>query len=126
MNKEILKTDKAPAVIGAYSQAVFYGDLLFCSGQIGLDPRTGALVEGRVEAETRQAMDNLGAILNEGGLSFENILKAVIYLYHIDDFPIVDRVFGSYFEKDYPARAAIQVAGLPKGARVEIEIIAGK
>lgn len=122
--KEIIQTDQAPAPIGPYSQAVQVGNLLFLSGQIALDPQTGALLTDTLEAETRQVMKNIGAILTSRGLSFAHIAKTSIFLKNMDDFAQVNTIYGSYFEKDYPARETVEVARLPKDVNVEISVIA--
>lgn len=124
MTKRVVSTEKAPAAIGPYSQAIKTGDLLFMSGQIPLDPRTGNLVSGDIEAETRRVMENLGAVLAAAGAKFENLVKTTIYLTDLGDFAAVNRVYASYFSLDPPARATVQVSALPRGARVEIEAIA--
>ncbi|BBL67824.1 RidA family protein [Methanoculleus chikugoensis] len=118
-----LYTENAPEPIGPYSQAVRCGDYLFTSGQIGLDPATGNL-PGTVAGEAVQAMENLRAILAEAGLDFSDVVQTRIYLTDLADFDTINAVYGEYFEESYPARAAVQVAGLPKGARVEIEMVA--
>jgi 2-iminobutanoate/2-iminopropanoate deaminase len=124
MTKRVVSTEKAPAAIGPYSQAILSGDLLFLSGQIPLDPKTGNLVTGDIEAETRRVMDNLGAVLAAAGAKFEHLVKTTIYLTDLGDFAAVNRVYASYFSLDPPARATVQVSALPRGARVEIEAIA--
>ncbi|KDE56033.1 endoribonuclease [Methanoculleus sp. MH98A] len=118
-----LYTDDAPEPIGPYSQAVQSGDYLFISGQIGLDPVTGNL-SGTAAGEARQAMENLRAILAEGGLDFPDVVQTRIYLTDLADFDAVNAVYAEYFNEPYPARATMQVAALPKGSRVEIEMIA--
>lgn len=126
MEKKIIHTDQAPAPIGPYSQAVQSGNILFISGQIALDPRTGNIVKDNIEAETKQVMDNLEAILREAGMDFSNILKSTIFLMSMDQFATVNTVYGSYFtdSSSYPARETVQVAGLPRGVNVEISMIA--
>ncbi len=124
MNKEIIATKEAPAAIGPYSQAVKAGNLLFCSGQIPLDPATGALVEDTVQAQTTRALNNLKAVLSQAGGSLENVVKTTVFLRDMDDFGEMNQVYQGFFEKDCPARSAVQVAKLPKNARVEIEAIA--
>jgi 2-iminobutanoate/2-iminopropanoate deaminase len=124
MTKRVVSTEKAPAAIGPYSQAIKSGDLLFVSGQIPLDPKTGNLVSGDIEAETRRVMDNLSAVLSAAGAKFENLVKTTIYLTDLGDFAAVNRVYASYFSLDPPARATVQVSALPRGARVEIDAIA--
>jgi 2-iminobutanoate/2-iminopropanoate deaminase len=126
---KIVSSENAPKAIGPYSQAVAvagtYGPkLLFLSGQIPLDPRTGALVKGTIEEETRQVMENLAAVLLAGGGGFQHVVKTTIYLTDLADFTKVNEVYGTYFPANPPARATVQVAALPKGARVEIEAIA--
>lgn len=118
-----LYTENAPEPIGPYSQAVRCGDYLFMSGQIGLDPATGNL-SGTADGEARQAMENLRAVLAEGGLDFPDVVQTRIYVTDLADFDAVNAVYGEYLQEPYPARATVQVAGLPKGARVEIEMIA--
>lgn len=119
----VIATEKAPAAVGAYSQAIATGKLVFTSGQLGLDPATGELREG-VEAQARQAMDNLGAVLEEAGAGYETVVKTVIYLADIADFAAVNEIYAGYFKQDPPARSCFQVAALPKGGRVEIECVA--
>ena len=124
--KRVIRTDRAPAPFqGApYSQAVVHGDLVFVAGQIGIDPATNEVVEGGIEAQTAQAMENVGAILAEAGTSFENILKASIFIVDFTDFPALNEVYARYVGPDFPARATVQIAGLPSGALVEIEVVA--
>ncbi|NMC42314.1 MAG: RidA family protein [candidate division Zixibacteria bacterium] len=126
MKKNILSTDKAPKAIGAYSQGVTIENarLVFVSGQLGLDPATGAMVSGGAAAEARQAMNNLGAILKAAGGDYASIIKTTIYLADIGDFAAVNEIYAGYFTADFPARAAFAVAALPRGGRVEIEAIA--
>lgn len=124
MEKQIVQTDAAPAAIGPYSQAVRSGELVMLSGQIPLDPSTGALVEGSIEEETRKVMENLGAVLAAAGCSFADVLKTTIYLTDLGNFAAVNGVYGGYMGDKPPARATVQVAALPKGARVEIDAIA--
>ena len=124
MTKQAIKTERAPAAIGPYSQAVRSGELVFLSGQIPLDPATGELVSGGIEAETRRVLDNLRAVLAAAGCSFQDVVKTTIYLTDLADFAAVNAVYGSYFSGDPPARATLQVTALPKGARVEIDAIA--
>jgi 2-iminobutanoate/2-iminopropanoate deaminase len=122
-SKTIINTDAAPAAIGPYSQAVRSGDLLFCSGQLGLVPATGQLAEG-VEAQTRQAMENIMAVLATQGAGFDTIVKTTIFVADLADFATVNAVYGGYFTDGFPARSTVQVAGLPKGGLVEIEVTA--
>ncbi|NLI67854.1 MAG: RidA family protein [Bacilli bacterium] len=120
--KEVF-TKKAPEAIGPYSQAIVAGDFLFASGQIGIDPETGEVVEG-IEAQTKQVMENLKAVLAEAGADFSNVVKFTIYLNSMDDFQTVNEIYGSFLEKPYPARATIEVSRLPKDVLVEIDAIA--
>lgn len=120
--KEVF-TKKAPEAIGPYSQAIVAGDFLFASGQIGIDPETGEVVEG-IEAQTKQVMENLKAVLAEAGADFSNVVKFTIYLNSMDDFQTVNEIYGSFLEKSYPARATIEVSRLPKDVLVEIDAIA--
>ena len=119
-----IETDKAPAAIGPYSQGVRAGDFVFFSGQIPLDPTTGDLVGGRVEAQCEQVMKNMGAALAGAGLDFRHVVKTTIYLTDLNDFGKVNEIYGRFFETVAPARATVQVSALPKGADVEIEWIA--
>ncbi|MCA0984197.1 RidA family protein [Halobacillus yeomjeoni] len=121
-----ISTKQAPAAIGPYSQAADLGNLLIISGQIPLDPETMEFVSDEVEQQTHQVMKNLGAILNEAGLSFKNLAKTTIYLDDMNDFSVVNEVYAGYLSEPYPARAAVEVGKLPKGAKVEIEAIAVK
>ena len=124
MPKTIVRTDRAPGAIGPYSQAVKVGDLVLCSGQIAIDPKTGELVRGDVATETRQVMKNLGEVLAAAGASFQHVVRTTIFLKSMSDFSTVNRVYGEYFGSAPPARATVQVAALPKGAAVEIDAIA--
>lgn len=125
--KTIIKTDKAPAPIGPYNQAVLAGNTLYISGQIAIDPATGTLVTGSVEEETKQAMENLKAILSAAGLSFEHVVKTTIFLKNMNDFAKVNAVYGSYLnETTAPARETVEVSNLPKFVNVEIGMIAVK
>ena len=122
--RQAISSDGAPKAIGPYSQAIRAGQLLFLSGQVPLDPATGQLVGGDIAAQTRRVMDNLGAVLNAAGLSFADIVRTTIFLADINDFAAVNEVYGSYFSAPAPARATVQVARLPKDARVEIDAVA--
>jgi 2-iminobutanoate/2-iminopropanoate deaminase len=125
MKKNIIRTDKAPAPIGPYNQAVAHNGMLFISGQIPINPKTGDMLSGDIEAETKQVMDNLQAILMEAGMDFQHVMKATIFLADMNDFPKVNGVYGNYFaEGQAPARETVQVSRLPKDARVEISMIA--
>lgn len=122
--KRAIHTPSAPQAIGPYSQAVDCGPFVFCSGQIGLDPATGRLASGGTEAETEQAIGNLGAVLEAAGLSLEAVVRTTIYLIDLGDFAKVNEVYGRHFRPPFPARATVGVASLPRGARVEIDAIA--
>lgn len=122
--KEIIATDRAPAAIGPYSQAVRAGGLVFLSGQIPLDPATGQMIEGGIEEQTRQVMSNLEAVLAASGTSFEKVVRATIYLIDLGDFAKVNAIYGERFPHNPPARATVQVAALPRGSRVEIDLVA--
>jgi 2-iminobutanoate/2-iminopropanoate deaminase len=124
MKKEAILTKDAPAPIGPYSQAVKAGNLLFCSGQIPLDPATNAVVPGDVKAQAQQVMKNVAAVLKAGGASFENIAKTTIFLKNMSDFPVVNEVYGARFSGTPPARSTVEVARLPKDVLVEIEVLA--
>lgn len=124
--KKTISTQNAPQAVGPYSQAVWANDLLFVSGQLPVDPQTGKFVSDDVKEQTKQVFENLGAILKEAGLGYENIVKATVYLADMNDFAAMNEVYASFFAGDFPARAAFQVVKLPLGAKVEIEAIAVK
>jgi 2-iminobutanoate/2-iminopropanoate deaminase len=124
MDRTVIITEKAPKAIGPYSVAIRSGNLVFTSGQIGLDPATQVLVSGGVEAETRQSLTNLKHVLEEAGSGLERALKTVVFLRDMADFPLMNAVYAGFFPDNPPARSTVAVAGLPKGAAVEIEIIA--
>jgi 2-iminobutanoate/2-iminopropanoate deaminase len=126
MSKRVVHTDRAPAPFqGApYSQGIVHGDLVFVAGQVGIDPETNRVVEGGIEAQTEQVMKNISAVLEEAGSSLANVLKASIFLVDFGDFPAMNDVYGRFVGPDFPARATVQIAGLPSGALVEIEILA--
>jgi 2-iminobutanoate/2-iminopropanoate deaminase len=124
--KTIINTTNAPAPIGPYSQSVAANGFLFVSGQIALNPATGELVTSDVEAEARQVMANLQAILTEAGIDFSSVVKTTIFLKDMNDFARVNEVYGSYFTSNFPARETVQVAALPKNVNVEISVIAIK
>ncbi len=123
MTKQIISTSDAPAAIGTYSQAVRVGNTIWVSGQIPLDPATKELVSGGVEAEIRRVFDNLKAIVAAAGATFDNVVKANVYLTDLSHFALVNKVMAEYFREPYPARAAVGVAALPRGAQVEVECI---
>jgi 2-iminobutanoate/2-iminopropanoate deaminase len=122
--KQAVSSPDAPKAIGPYSQAVRAGQLLFVSGQVPLDPATGQIVGGDVAAQTRRVFDNLAAVLKAGGRSFADVVRTTVFLADMNDFATVNEVYGTYFSEPYPARATVQVARLPKDARVEIDLIA--
>ncbi|MEF9953018.1 MAG: RidA family protein [Clostridium sp.] len=124
MSKEIINTSSAPAAIGPYSQAVRVGNMLFTSGQIPLDPKTGELVNSNIEEATRRALDNLKAVVEAGGSSLDKVIKTTVFLNDMDDFVVVNGIYAEYFTVDMPARSAVQVARLPKDSLIEIEAIA--
>lgn len=123
MANEIISTQKAPGAIGPYSQAVRAGDMLFTSGQLGLNPETGVLAEG-VRAQADQALKNLGAILHEAGLDYKDVIKTVVFIKNMADFRTVNEVYAQYFTANYPARSCVEVAALPMGGLVEVECVA--
>lgn len=122
--KTAIETTQAPSAIGPYSQAVAVGQWVFCSGQIGIDPQTGALVAGGVEVETRRALENLREVLKKAGLGFDGVVKTTLFIIDLAEFDVVNRVYGEHFAMPYPARSTVQVAALPRGARIEIEAVA--
>ena len=122
--KQSISTPAAPKAIGPYSQAVRAGQLLFASGQIPTDPIRGAIVDGDVAAQTRRVFDNLGAVLKAANLSFADVVRTTVFLADMNDFAAMNAVYGTFFSEPYPARATVQVARLPKDARVEIDLIA--
>lgn len=119
-----ISTKKAPAAIGPYSQAIRVGNIFYTSGQIPLDPATGAFVEGGIKEQTRQALTNIKAILEEAGTSMDNVLKTTVFMANMDDFADMNAVYAEFFTEPYPARSAVAVKTLPKGALIEIEVIA--
>ncbi|WP_159800429.1 RidA family protein [Flavobacterium sp. MK4S-17] len=125
--KKVIFTDKAPAPIGPYSQAIFSGNTLYTSGQIAIHPESGELVLGSIEEETKQVMENMKAVLEAAEMTFENVIKATIFISDMNDFSRINSVYGNYFnEKTAPARETVQVACLPKNVNVEISMIAVK
>ena len=122
--KQVISTSKAPAAIGPYSQAIQVGNLLYASGQIPIDPSTGSIVDGGIKEQTRQSLLNIQAILEEAGLSFANVVKTTVFLADISDFADMNGVYAEFFSEPYPARSAVAVKSLPKGALVEIEVVA--
>ena len=122
--RQAVSTPHAPQAIGPYSQAVRMGDLLFLSGQIPLDPATGALIEGDIATQTRRVFQNLGAILEAAGASFAHVARTTVYLADMADFATMNEVYATFFGSPAPARSTVQAAGLPKNARIEIDLIA--
>src|SRR5947209_354745 len=122
--KQAVSTPDAPRAIGPYSQAVRAGAMLFASGQIPTDPTTGAIIDGDVSAQTRRVFDNLAAVLKAANLSFKDVVKTTVFLADMNDFSAMNEVYGAYFSEPFPARATVQVARLPKDARVEIDLVA--
>lgn len=124
MNKKVVFTTKAPAAIGPYSQAITTGNLLFASGQIPVDPATGEVVAGGIEAQTKQVLANIRAVLAEAGAGMESVIKTTVFLTDLGDFQTVNAIYGEAFAQEPPARSCIQVSALPKGVAVEIEVVA--
>jgi len=124
MDKLVIQADKAPKALGPYSVANRAGDFVFTAGQLGLDPETGELVAGGVEAETRQALTNLRSILEAAGTGMDKVLKTTVFLRDMDDFTRMNAIYAEFFMANYPARSTVQVAALPRNATVEIELIA--
>lgn len=122
--REIIDSPNAPAAIGPYSQAILAGNTLYCSGQIAFKPQTGDLIQGDIEAETAQTLENLGAVLKAAGMTHRNVVSCTVYLTDINDYGQVNEVYARYFNESPPAREAIEVSALPRGARVEISCIA--
>ncbi len=124
MNKKIIQTDKAPAPIGPYSQAVEAGNTLYVSGQVAINPASGELVNGNITEETRQVMKNLEAILRAAGATFEDVVKCSIFIRNMEDFALINEAYGQYFSQSPPARETVEVSRLPKNVNVEISCIA--
>ena len=122
--KKAVETAGAPKAIGTYSQAIIADDFVFVAGQIGIDPKTGNLVEGGTAAQTEQTMKNLGAVLRAAKTDFDGVVKATIFLADMNDFAAVNEIYGRYFKPPFPARATVQAARLPRDARVEVELVA--
>jgi 2-iminobutanoate/2-iminopropanoate deaminase len=122
--KRVVAADSAPPAIGPYSQAIVHGDMVYCSGQIPLDPATGQLVPGGVAEQTARVLENLKAVLEAAGSSLDRVLKTTVYLQDMTEFPVMNEVYGRYFHVNPPARATVEAARLPRDARVEIECIA--
>jgi 2-iminobutanoate/2-iminopropanoate deaminase len=124
MGKMILESDKAPKAVGPYSQGTKFGNLIFTAGQIPIDPANGEIVGANAEEQTRQVLTNLRNVLAAGGASFDNVLKTTVFLVDLQDFAAMNKVYAEFFAAPFPARSTIQVAALPKGAKVEIEAVA--
>lgn len=122
--KKVIATKEAPEAVGPYSQAVAVGTTLYCAGQIPLDPATGELIQGDVAAQTERVLQNLAGVLRANGMDFSNVVKTTVFLTDLANFAAMNEVYSRYFAAPFPARSTIQVAGLPKGAQVEIEAIA--
>ena len=126
MEKHIIETSRAPKPVGPYSQAVQVGNLLFCSGQIAINPDTNEVLQADIQTQARRVMDNIKAVLEAAGLDLGCVVKTTIFLTDMNDFSKVNDVYMGYFTRDFPARSTVQVSGLPKGVKVEIEVIASK
>jgi 2-iminobutanoate/2-iminopropanoate deaminase len=124
MNKQIIRTDRAPKAIGPYEQAIRIGDFVYASGQIPLDPKTGNLVEGDIKIQTRRALENLEAVLEAAGSSLDRVVKTTVFLKNIADFAAMNEVYAEYLGAAKPARSTVAVADLPRGALVEIDLVA--
>jgi 2-iminobutanoate/2-iminopropanoate deaminase len=124
MSKQTISSPDAPKAIGPYSPAVRAGQLLFVSGQVPIDPATGNMIDGDIAAQTRRVLDNIGALLKAGALTFGDVVRTTVFLADMNDFGTVNEIYGTYFSEPYPARATVQVARLPKDSRVEIDVIA--
>ena len=124
MSKKIINTEKAPAAVGPYSQAVSTAALVFASGQIPIDPTTGSVVTGDIKTQTRQVLNNLKEVLAAAGSSLDKVVKATIFITNMDDFPVVNKIYAEFFPADPPARACVEVSRLPKGVNIEIEAVA--
>jgi len=124
LTKTVIKPPNSAPAVGPYNHAIRAGDLLFCAGQIPLDPATGSLVTGDIKAQTERVLQNVKAILDDQHLAFANVVKSTVFLTDLSDFAGMNEVYAKYFTGDYPARSTVQVAALPKGANVEIEVIA--
>ena len=122
--KKVIATSEAPKAVGPYSQAVAVGNFLFCAGQIPLDPATGELIEGDVTAQTDRVLQNVAGVLRANGMTFANVVKSTVFMVDLGKFADMNAVYSKYFSEPFPARSTIQVAGLPKGSQVEIEVIA--
>jgi len=126
MTKKVIQTDAAPKAVGPYSQAIDTGSLVFCSGQIAIDPSANEVLNVSVKEQTERVMKNIQAVLKTAGLDFSHVMKTTIFLTDMKDFATVNEVYASYFQQPYPARSTVAVAGLPKGVNVEIEVTAAR
>ena len=122
--KRIIATSEAPAAVGPYSQAVAVGEMLFCAGQIPLDPSTGALIDGDITAQTTRVLQNIDAVLRANAMTFADVVKSTVFLVDLNEFAAMNAVYAKFFAEPFPGRTTVQVAALPKGAAVEIEVIA--
>jgi 2-iminobutanoate/2-iminopropanoate deaminase len=122
--RQVVRTENAPEPVGPYSQAVVVGNLVWTSGQIGIDPQTGKLVSGGIETETEQVLKNLVAVLAAAGSGLDRVIKTTIFITDMNEFARVNAIYARYFQEPYPARSTVQVSALPKGAAVEIEVVA--
>ena len=122
--KKVIRTTKAPSAIGPYSQAIQVGNIIYTSGQIPIDPATGSFVEGGIKEQTRQSLLNVKAILEEAGLTMGNVVKTTVFMADMNDFADMNAVYAEFFSEPYPARSAVAVKTLPKGALIEIEVVA--
>jgi 2-iminobutanoate/2-iminopropanoate deaminase len=122
--KQIIKPSKSPTAVGPYNHAVRVGDMLFCAGQIPIDPKDGNLISGDIKAQTDRVLQNVKAILDDQNLAFANVVKSTVFMTNLADFAGMNEVYAKYFTDNFPARSTIQVAALPKGANVEIEVVA--
>lgn len=126
LRRGVIRSEEAPEAIGPYSQAIQVGNMLFCSGQIPIDPQTGELATGAIQKQTRIVLDNLGAVLREADMNYSDVVKVTLFLSDLDDYDEVNETYARYFRENPPAREAVQVAGLPKGVGVEISMVAMK
>jgi 2-iminobutanoate/2-iminopropanoate deaminase len=124
MTRQAISTTNAPAAVGPYSQAIVAGDLVFCAGQVPLDPATGEVIDGTIEEQTERVLRNVGAVLDAAGVTFGDVVKTTVFLVDMGDFAAMNGVYAGFFPDPPPARSTVAVAGLPKGARVEIEAVA--
>lgn len=124
MNIDAISTDKAPAAIGPYSQAIKVGDKVFTSGQIPIIPETGEIEKGGIEAQTRQVFENLRAVLNAAGSGLDKVIKTTVFIKDMNDFALINKIYSGYFSAPYPARSCVEVARLPKDVGIEIEVVA--